>query len=390
MAPGQKKILIVAGEASGDLHGSKVAEALLRLEPQLQLWGMGGDHLRRAGVEILIDSSRLAVVGITEVLGRMGSLYRAYRNIKKLIQRREISLLILIDFPDFNLRLARVAREKGIPVLYYISPQVWAWRSGRIKKIAQRVQKMAVIFPFEVSLYREAGLEAQFVGHPLMDVLSSPSALALPGHPQKDWRGTPLITLLPGSRQKEVLSLLPEMVKAAQIITRRKPEAQFLLALAPAMDLDEIRNFLPSSGVAITMVEGRTYQAIRAADLVIVASGTATLETAILGKPMVIIYRVSPLTYWVGRAMVKVKWIGLANIVAERALVPELLQGEMRGERIAEEAFRILDDEKYRQEMIRGLAEVGSKLGNPGAADRVAEMALGMIKADRRDQDRNL
>ena len=381
MAPGRKKILIVAGEASGDLHGSKVAEALLRLDPEIQLWGMGGEHLRRAGVEILIDSSRLAVVGITEVLGRMGSLYRAYRNLKKSIQRKEISLLILIDFPDFNLRLARVARDEGIPVLYYISPQVWAWRSGRTKKIAQRVQKMAVIFPFEVPLYREAGLEAQFVGHPLMDVLGSQSSPASPELPREDWKGNPLITLLPGSRQKEVMSLLPEMVRAAQIITRRKPEAQFLLALAPAMDSDEIRKFFPPSDAAITLVEGKTYQAIRAADLVIVASGTATLETAILGKPMVIVYRVSPLSYWVGRAMVKVKWIGLVNIVAERALVPELLQGEVRGERIAEEAFRILDDEKCREEMTRGLVEVSSKLGTPGAAERVAKLALEMMKA---------
>jgi lipid-A-disaccharide synthase len=341
---------------------------------------MGGERLRLAGAEILIDSSQLAVVGITEVLGGMGSLYRAYRNLKRLIQRKEISLLILIDFPDFNLRLARVAKDAGIPVLYYISPQVWAWRSGRTKKIAQRVQKMAVIFPFEVPLYREAGLEAQFVGHPLMDVLGSHSNHSSLAHPQKDWEGNPLITLLPGSRPKEVMSLLPEMIRAAQIITRKKPKAQFLLALAPAMDSNEIRKSLPPDGAAITMVEGKTYQAIRAADLVVVASGTATLETAILGKPMVIIYRVSPLSYWVGRAMIKVKWIGLANIVAGRALVPELIQEEARGERIAEEALRILDDEKYREEMIGGLAEVGRKLGTPGAAERVAKMALEMME----------
>jgi lipid-A-disaccharide synthase len=380
LAPGKKTILIIAGEASGDLHGSRVVEALLRLDPEIRVWGMGGERLRLAGAEILIDSSQLAVVGITEVLGGMGSLYRAYRNLKRLIQRKKISLLILIDFPDFNLRLARVAKDAGIPVLYYISPQVWAWRSGRIKKIAQRVQKMAVIFPFEVPLYREAGLEAQFVGHPLMDVLGSHSNHASSAHPQKDWEGNPLITLLPGSRPKEVMSLLPEMVRAAQIITRRKPKAQFLLALAPAMDSNEIRKSLPPYGAAITIVEGKTYQAIRAADLVVVASGTATLETAILGKPMVIIYRVSPLSYWVGRAMIKVKWIGLANIVAGRALVPELIQEEARGERIAEEALRILDDEKYREEMIGGLAEVGRKLGTPGAAERVAKMALEMME----------
>ncbi len=379
MGPGKKKILIVAGEASGDLHGAKVAEALLRLDPEIQVWGMGGEQLRRVGAEILIDSSRLAVVGITEVLGRMGSLYRAYRNLRGLIQRKEISLLILIDFPDFNLLLARVAKDARVPVLYYISPQVWAWRSGRTKKIAQRVQKMAVIFPFEVPLYREAGLEVQFVGHPLMDAFGPGSTPASSAPPQKDWKGNPLIALLPGSRHKEVISLLPEMVRGAQIITRRKPEAQFLLALAPAMSSDEIRKFLPSSGAAITLVEGKTYQTIRAADLVIVASGTATLETAILGKPMVITYRVSPLSYWVGRAMIKVKWIGLANIVAGRTLVPELIQEEARGERIAEEAMRILDDEPYREEMIGGLAEVGRKLGTPGAAERVAKMALEMM-----------
>jgi lipid-A-disaccharide synthase len=212
-----------------------------------------------------------------------------------------------------------------------------------------------------------------------MDVLGSHSDQASSANAHEDWEGNPLITLLPGSRQKEVMSLLPEMVRATQIITRKKPKAQFLLAVASAMDSKEIRKSLPPHDAAITMVEGKTYQAIRAADLVIVASGTATLETAILGKPMVIIYRVSPLSYWVGRAMIKVKWIGLANIVAGRALVPELIQDEARGERIAEEALRILDDEKYREEMIGGLAEVGRKLGTPGAAERVAQMALEMI-----------
>jgi len=382
LAPDKKKILIVAGEASGDLHGAKVADALLRLNPDVKVWGMGGEHLRRAGAEILIDSSRLAVVGLTEVLGRMGSLYRAYRNLKGLIQGGEVSLLLLIDFPDFNLRLARVAKDAGVPVLYYISPQVWAWRSGRIRKIAQRVQKMAVIFPFEVPLYREAGLGVEFVGHPLMDAFGSDSIPASSGPPEKEWKGSPLIALLPGSRQKEVISLLPEMIRGAQIITCRKPDARFLLALAPAMASDEIRRFLPTSGAAITLVEGKTYQAIRAADLVVVASGTATLETAILGKPMVIIYRLSALSYWVGRWMIKVKWIGLANIVAGRRLVPELIQEEARGERIAEEVLKILEDEAYRKEMTAGLAEVGRKLGTPGAAERVAKMALEMIKTE--------
>lgn len=378
MASGKKSILIVAGEASGDLHGSKVVEALRQLNPQVRIVGMGGDHLRSAGAEVLIDSSRLAVVGITEVLGRLGDLIQAYRTLKDLIRSREIGLLILIDFPDFNLGLARVAKEAGVPVFYYISPQVWAWRPGRIHKIVQRVSRMAVIFPFEVALYQEAGLKAEFVGHPLMDTLGQVENPSIPG--EEGWRGNPLITLLPGSRHKEVKALLPEMIRAAEIITRKRAEVGFLLALAPTIERKEVEEMLPSGGVRVQVTEGMTYQAIRAADLVWVASGTATLETAILGKPMVIAYQVSPLSYWVGRAMIRVQWIGLVNIVAGRSLVPELIQKEARGERIAEETSRILEDELYRRGMIEGLAEVKQNLGSPGASERVARMALEMME----------
>ena len=371
--------MIVAGEASGDLHGSKVVEALRQIDPQVGIIGMGGHHLRRAGAEILIDSSRLAVVGITEVLGRLGDLIRAYRKLKELIRSQGIGLLLLIDFPDFNLSLAGVAKDSGVPVLYYISPQVWAWRSGRIRKIVQRVNRMAVILPFEVGLYQEAGLEAEFVGHPLMDTLGETEIPSLPE--EEEWKGNPLIALLPGSRHKEVKALLPEMIRAAEIISRGRPEAKFLLALAPTIPRKEVEEMLPSGGIRVQMVEGMTYRAIRAADLVWVASGTATLETALLGKPMVIAYQVSPLSYWVGRAMIRVTWIGLVNIVAGRSLVPELIQKEARGERIAEETMRILEDEPYRRGMIEGLAEVKQNLGSPGAAERVARMAMEMLNA---------
>lgn len=378
MASGKKNILIVAGEASGDLHGSKVVEAIRELNPQVRVVGMGGNHLRRAGTEILIDSSHLAVVGITEVLGRLGDLIRAYRKLKDLIRSQEIGLLILIDFPDFNLGLAGIAKDAGVPVLYYISPQVWAWRSGRVQKIVRRVSRMAVIFPFEVALYEEAGLKAEFVGHPLMDTLGQTEDLS-PSQ-EEGWNGNPLIALLPGSRHKEVKALLPEMARAAQIMTQKWSEVGFLLALAPTIARRDAEEMLPSSGIRVQVVEGMTYQAIRAADLVWVASGTATLETAILGKPMVIAYQVSPLSYWVGRAMIRVGWIGLANIVAGRTVVPELIQKEARGERIAEETQKILEDEPYRRGMIEGLAEVKQKLGSPGAAERVARMALEMIE----------
>jgi len=319
------------------------------------------------------------VVGITEVFGRIGGLFRAYRKAKDFIKRSKLHLLILIDFPDFNLWLARVAKVAGIPVLYYISPQVWAWRYGRVRKIAGRTDKMAVIFPFEVPIYQAAGLDVEFVGHPLLDGLAVRPQEYASGDPSQ-FSGDPLIVLLPGSREREIQSILPEMLGAADILARQKPGAKFILAAAPGVDVQELQKFLPPHSTPIAVVEGQTYRAIMAADVVIVASGTATLETAILGKPMVIVYKVSPVSYWVGKAMVKVDWIGLVNIVAGKKVVPELLQKEASGERIAEEALRILNDEDYRREMAEGLAEVRGKLGVPGAAERVARIALEMIE----------
>ena len=379
MIPEKKRILIIAGEASGDLHGSGVVKALLQLSPGVQVYGVGGVNMRQAGAELIIDSSRLAVVGITEVLGKIGNLVRAYWQLKQFIQTHPLALLILIDFPDFNLLLARVAKGMGVPVLYYISPQVWAWRPGRVKKIAERVDKMAVILPFEVPIFRKVGLDVEFVGHPLLDLLGLHQQKMAPPD-MEEWKGDPLVALLPGSRTKEVKSLLPGMMRAVEGIRKIKPGAGFILALAPGLDIEEVKRFLKSSTATVTIVQGQTYRAIQAADLALVASGTATLETAILAKPMVILYRVSSLSYWIGRALVKINWIGLVNIVAGKRVVPELLQDEAQGERIAAEALKILDDESYRQEILRGLAEVRAKLGKPGAAGRVAEMALDIME----------
>jgi lipid-A-disaccharide synthase len=374
--------MIVAGEASGDLHGSRVAKAVMRLNPEIQVLAMGSENLRQAGAEVIIDSSRLAVVGITEVIERIGALFKAYQNLKKIIKKNELSLLILIDFPDFNLSLARVAKKAGVPVLYYISPQVWAWRSGRVQKISRRVNKMAVIFPFEVPLYQNAGLDVEFVGHPLLDVLGSTVKEGLSSD-SSDFAGEPVIALLPGSREREIRSFLPEMVRAAEILTAKKPGSKFILPAAPTVDVHELRNLSQSQFASISVVEGKTYEAIMAADVVIVASGTATLETAILGKPMVIVYQVSPMSYWVGKVLVKVDWVGLVNIVAGKNVAPELLQREFKGERIAAEALRILEDKAYRRKMVEGLSEVRKKLGTPGAAERVARIALQMVEANK-------
>ena len=246
MIPEKKKILIIAGEASGDLHGSGVVKALLQLSSDVQVYGVGGGNMRQAGAELIIDSSRLAVVGITEVFGKIGNLVRAYWQLKQFIKTNHLALLILIDFPDFNLLLARVAKGMGVPVLYYISPQVWAWRSGRVKKIAERVDKMAVILPFEVPIFRKVGLDVEFVGHPLLDLVGlHQQEIAFPH--VEEWKGDPLVTLLPGSRTKEVKSLLPGMMRAVEVIRENKPGAKFILALAPGLSIQEVEKFLTSS-----------------------------------------------------------------------------------------------------------------------------------------------
>ncbi len=375
MTAREKKILIVTGEASGDLHGSEVAAALRDLFPKVKLFAMGGERLRLAGAEIIVESSSLAVVGITEVIGRLRVILRALAFLKTFLRREKPDLVILVDFPDFNLRLARTAKKEKIPVFYYISPQIWAWRRGRVKTLARFVEKMAVIFPFELPFYEAAGVPVEFVGHPLLDVLEKWEA-GKEVRGAEAFSGAPLIALLPGSRAKEVSSLLPEMIQAALLIRQERPGARFVLPLASTISRKELERFVPAEFPALTIVEGKTYEAVAAAELTIVASGTATLETALLGKPMVIVYRVSPASYWIGRMLIRVKCIGLANIVAGRKVVPELIQKEACGDRIAAEALKILSDSQYRDAMTADLADIRKKLGKPGAAVRVAQMAL--------------
>lgn len=379
MSVREKKILIVTGEASGDLHGSKVARALKELSPGVKIFAMGGEKLRLAGAEIVVDSSSLAVVGLTEVFARLRTILRALAFLKSFLLQEKPSLVLLIDFPDFNMRLARTAKKLGVPVLYYIGPQVWAWRSGRVKALARVVQKMAVIFPFEVSFYEAAGVPVEFVGHPLMDVLGGWGA-ENKGNGKKEFSGDPIVALLPGSRGKEVSSLLPAMIQAAEIIKEKNPQARFLLPLAPTIGREEVQGLLGGFS-AVTVIEGKTYEAISAADLAIVASGTATLETALLGKPMVIVYRVSAPTYWIGRMLIRVKCIGLANIVAGRKVVPELIQKDACGEKIAAEALKILSDSTYRENMTAELSAIRGKMGNAGAATRVAQMVLELAES---------
>jgi lipid-A-disaccharide synthase len=375
-----KKILLVAGETSGDLHGAHLVEAIHQIDPEIQLVGVGGEHLARKGMKILYPSQSLAVVGITEVLFKLRAILKVLKGLKESLDLEKPNLIILIDFPDFNLRLAKIARQKGIPVLYYISPQIWAWRPGRVKLIAERVKKMVVFFPFEVPLYKAAGVDVEWVGHPLIDIvkptLSKEEAFRKFGlDPQRRTIG-----LLPGSRIHEVERHLPPLLASAHLLQKEIPDLQFVIALAPGFAEETLSPWMRDRPAPLKFIQGWTYDVMNISELLILASGTATLEGAILGKPMIIVYKGSQLSYWIARAMVQVRHIGLANLVAGKGIAPELIQRDVNPKRIAEEGLRILKDSVLQQEMVESLKEVRQRLGNPGAAQRAAHIVMSMLQ----------
>ena len=375
----RKKVVIVAGESSGDLYGAKLVEAMASLAPQVEFYGIGGSEMEKRKVNILFSSSELAVVGATEVLEKIGHIWRAWRQMKRFIRDNRPHLAVLIDYPGFNLRLAKVFKANAVPVLYYVSPQVWAWRSGRIKKIAQRVAKMAVILPFEAPLYEQAGVDVEFVGHPLLDILDQGLTREKARRQLGIAADALFIGLLPGSRGREVKSLLPPLLGAAEILATDFPRARFMIPLASAIDRDMVRGFIAESKLPMLIVEGRAFEVMKSSALLLMASGTATLEGAIAGVPMVIIYRLSPITYLIGRMLVKIKCFGLANIVVGKKVVPELLQGEVTPQRIALEAKKILQDHVRRKEIEDEFKFITDKLGGKGASHRVARIALQMM-----------
>ena len=374
-----KKILLVAGEISGDLHGAHLVEAIQQIDPEIQFFGIGGEGLKKRGMKLLYHSHALSVVGITEALFRMRTFLKALRGLKKSMDREMPNLIILIDFPEFNLRLARMAHRKGIPVLYYISPQIWAWRPKRVECIAKWVRKMVVFFPFEVPLYETAGVNVEWVGHPLIDIvkptLSKKEAFQRFGlDPQRRTIG-----LLPGSRMHEVQRLLPPLLTSAHLLQRGIPELQFIIPLAPGISKANISPWMRNAATPVTVVEGFTYDVMNLSDLLITASGTATLEGAILGKPMVIVYKVSRGSYWIGRLLIRVNHIGLVNLVAGKEIATELIQNDVDPQRIAEEALRILKDPILYQKITESMAGVCQNLGEHGAAQRAARIVISLM-----------
>jgi lipid-A-disaccharide synthase len=377
MTGNTKKILLVTGEASGDHHGALVVKALRRMRPDVQVSGIGGQELAAAGMELLYHVRDLSVIGLLEILPRAGNILAAYRLLKKRLSGPDKpDLLVLIDYPDFNLRIAAIAKKNNVQVLYYISPQIWAWRQGRAKKIARLVDIMGVIFPFEVPFYEKVGLDARFVGHPLLD---HEIQVGDRGEAMKQFNLTgasPVIGLLPGSRPSEIDRLLETMLDAAVLIKQKFPEAGFVVPVAQGISSGHVQAMVQQRNLTATVVEDSFHQVLDVCDLVLVASGTATLQTALMGKPMIIIYKVSPLTYLVGRIMIRVSWIGLANIVAGRQVVPELIQHDANPRRIAAEACDILSNPGRMSAMREGLSGIRLALGQPGGSQRVAEIIV--------------
>jgi len=372
-------IFMVAGEASGDLHGANLVRHLRPMLPGARFFGIGGEAMAAQGVEIVFDCAKLAVVGLTEIAGKMSTIVRAFAWAARSLDTIRPEVAILIDFPDFNLRIAGIARRRGIPVVYYIAPQVWAWRRGRIGRIAERVTKLLVIFPFEEDLFRGAGIDALYVGHPLLDAIGEAGS----SEPDsRDWGLSPLypvVGLFPGSRPREVDVLLPPMVEAAARLRQVFPRMQFILGQAPSLDPARVERLLQGAPVPVRRIDGHTHRAMRLCDAAIVASGTATLELALFEVPMVIVYKVSVLTYLVGRSLVRVPSIGLANLVSGKQIVPELIQGEVTGRGIFEACLPLVTNSVYRAAVKKELRRVRAALGEPGASRRAAESVLSIV-----------
>jgi lipid-A-disaccharide synthase len=377
MAVQSKQVMLVVGEASGDIHGAHFVKALSGKDQTLRFFGVAGEQLKQTKFDALLDVSQIAGMGLVELAGSLFNIWQAYRILRNAMRERRPDLLVLIDFPEFNLRLAKLAKRLKIPVLYYVSPQIWAWRKGRIRQIARCVDHMAVVFPFEVPLYERRGVKVSFVGHPLLDVVRSQqpreavlTQLALDTKKQT-------IAILPGSRRGEVSYHLPVFLDAA--LRLNQSEIQFLVIRASTVGRHEVESLLQRIPLRIPIVEGKPYDALNACDLAWTASGTVTVETALLLKPMIIVYRLSWLTYLLARMLVNIKYVGMVNIIAGKRVVPELIQTDFTAAGVVQETRNLLENGELRDRVIRKLGALRQKLGTPGAADRVANIAMAMM-----------
>ena len=370
------RVLMIAGEASGDLHGSAVVRALKVLSPSVDVAGVGGDRMRREGMELVRDIADLGFMGFVEVLRNLGTIRDLKRMLIGELERRRPDVVVLIDYPGFNLRFAREAKSRGIPVLYYISPQVWAWHRGRVKKMRSLVDRMKVVFPFEVEIYRKEGIDVEFVGHPLAEHIGTSCTRAEFFRRNGLDPSKKLLGLFPGSRRQEIERILPVISRAADLLCTGR-ELQVAIGVAPNLGKEFVGRFTGAGSRAV-MVEDGTYDLMAYADAAIVTSGTATLEAGWFGTPMAVVYRTSPLTYCIGRLLVDIRSIGLVNIVAGKSIVPEFIQGAMTAGKLSEAVGRFLDDESLAASVRRELSVIREKLGGPGASGRVASGILSL------------
>jgi len=360
------------------MHGAALMKAMNKRRSDLRFIGIGGDRMIAQGLKPIRHSSEIAFLGFFEVIRHLKFINRVFQETLSALKNQQPDLVILIDYPGFNLRFAEKSRKLGFRNLYYISPQVWAWKKGRVNQMARCIDRMLVILPFETDLYREKGMDVHFVGHPLKGAL-------IPEKSRQEFlRDTrlqperPVIGLLPGSRKQEISKLLPEMSKACDTIRRQIPDIQFVLGMAPHLTIEDYQPYLKNR-TDIQMVREATYSVMAHTDAVLVASGTATLETALLGTPMVICYKLSPFSYYLGRLLVKIRFIGLVNIIADKKIVPELIQNDANAKKMAEAVTLFITDKKVRAQTKENLKAVSDRLGEPGASERAAKLAIEMI-----------
>ena len=376
--------MISCGEPSGDLYAGALATEILRAEPAAAITGFGGDRLRAAGASLVGDFSGLSVTGLMEVARVLPRTYATYRRLVRDAETTRPDVFVAVDFPDFNFRLAAAVRKLGVPVVYYISPQLWAWRRGRMKTMRRIADRVLVIFPFEEAIYRDAAVPVQWVGHPLLDVGAVPRPrgaflAALGFDPDR-----PVVALLPGSRRNELHAILPGLVSAARIIRSQLPDVQLLVARAPHLP-DSAFQALADPGGRLAIVEHATDDVLAAADVALVASGTVTVQAALHRCPMVVVYRLSSLTYRMGKPFVHVDTYAMANLVAGRRVVPELIQEDFTPDRVASEALRVLTDPVHAASVRTALGEVRGRLGSPGASARAAAAVIEVARGQRRE-----
>ena len=369
------RILISAGEASGDIHAAAVTAAIKKIDSSAEVFGMGGDALRNAGGEVLFDIKDHGVMGFVEVIKKLPALFKLRDDFEKVMDERKPDCLITVDYPGFNMKLAKLAHEKGIPVVSYIAPSAWAWHKSRAKNVAKLVDRVACIFPFEYDVYKEAGAKVEFVGHPLVDIVKPSMTLNEANAFAGKKEGRKLILLMPGSRLMEIEKMLPTLLEAAKIIQEQLPEVDFVMPRAGTIPLNLLEEKIQASGLDVSITEGHNYDLFSVADLALATSGTVTLEAALCGLGSVIVYRTNPLTYMIAKLVVNIPHIGLPNIVAGRSVVPELIQNDFTPAKVAKAAMELLESERNAL-MKKDLEYVKERLGKPGAVGRVAELVL--------------